>query len=254
MDAAMTSLRAWAFNYTDSGEIQEVDSTNNVFKKNGWKNTIECVIEKTKSQTGYEYPITYSEYLSKSAEYDAAILTAATVIDDTFDKPIFDRLKERSALMQSVVNTSIMLSGGLAMPDPTLSLVPKSRGQTKETIKEAFYENTARLLVPMKDIYMAIKKRCFDAVRAAGAVPGVGRPQYTALMARLQRNATRRINEILARAWNRQERNYQTVVRELIDGTSGAPPTDTPTFCDREGGTRRKNGRRRTQKKRKTYV
>jgi hypothetical protein len=226
MDEAMMSIAEWK---TNNG--RGVDGA--AFTMNGWSSMIQCVIDKTKVQTGYEYPLTYNEYIRTEGEHIAVLL------GKEIEQAVYDSIKRKGAtLFQNLVNISLLVSGG----EPGPIRLTRSTPALKDINMDNFYTNLAKLITLVNKIYIEVDTYC-----------ATNRLLTPTQRGRVVGNTTKKIETTVSRLI-RDTRRIDTIVSAL---SAIKTPRNADPICVNENGgrrTRRKNGRRRTQKKRKTYV
>jgi hypothetical protein len=237
IDATMKTLEMWKKN-----GVQEVDASLSTFKKDGWAKTIQCVIEKSKTQAGYEYPLTPEEF-PKHPEIVKDVISKFGALsgrqgDDYEAGKLYERIKIKSYFPQTV-GLALRLCGAVKI-GRTIELSYTS------TSLDEFTTSLSGLLGAIATVSQRVAEYCkysslSDARKAAVSL-----------------KLSQKIGSIVAAALNifdnpnAKNNPTQASVEKLIKDVPVAEPgTPPPT---KGGRTRRKNGRRRTQKKRKTYV
>ena len=249
IDATMKTLEMWKKN-----GVQEVDASLSTFKKDGWAKTIQCVIEKSKTQAGYEYPLTPEEF-PKHPEIVNDVISKFGALtgrqgDDYAAGELYKRIKNKSYFPQTV-GLALRLCGA-GKNGKTIEL-----SYTSTSVDE-FTTSLSGLLGVIATVSQRVAEYCkfsslSDARKAAVSLKlsqKIGSIVASAL--NIFDSPTAKTNPTQASVEKEINKVYD--VRDTEICPEEVPVAEPGTPPPKGGRTRRKNGRRRTQKKRKTYV
>lgn len=253
IDATMKTLEAWKKN----GVAEVATELSSPFKDDGWVKTIQCVIQKSKTQAGYEYPLTPEEFPKHSEIVDDAISKFGALpginLNEHAAGELYKRIKNKSYFPQTV-GLALRLCGA---------------GKTGKTIELSYTSTSIDEFTTALSGLLGAIAIVSQRVAAYCKLDSLSQARKNAVVLKL----SQKIGSIVASELNifdnpnAKNNPTQASVEKLINDAYEVrdveicPPdasVDASAAAAGKGGRRRtfrrKNGRRRTQKKRKTYV